>query len=404
MNKVGTMAPGLLSGIRVLEVSTVISGPYAGMILSDLGAEVTKIESPDGDPFRVWGRSPGTRSAFFESLNRGKQSVSLDLKSAEGRTVFRKMCSVCDVVLENFRPGALESLGLGYEALREENERLVYCSISGFGAEGPDAAKPAYDAVVQAKSGFWSQLVDRASPEAIGPPIVDQVTGLFAAVAIASALAGREASGRGERLNISMLEAALAFQPLAIADYLDNHYVSDAYSRAYSSQSYGFTTSDGKAVAVHMSSREKFWKGLQTALKREDLSSDPRFVTVSDRVEHYRELQAILTAEVGRYSRDEVLAALEANDVPCSPINDVGEALSEAQVSALGALRPFGDGASRSYVVAPGTAKEPRARGLAPACGADGTRWMDRLGYSAEDVEGLRKSGALGPARRSEET
>lgn len=390
----------MLSGVRVLEAATVISGPYAGMVLSDLGAEVTKIEPPRGDPFRVWGRSPGDRSAFFDALNRGKRSICLDLKSAGGKTVFLDMCAASDVLLENFRPGALDRLGLGYEALREVNPRLIYCSISGFGLRGPDAAKPAYDAVVQAKSGFWSQLTDKSDPEAIGPPMIDQVTGLFAATAIASALAGRQATGRGQRLSVSMLESALAFQPLAIADYLENQYVSDARSRAYSSQSYGFRTADGGAVAIHMSSREKFWKGLLTALNREDLASDPRFGTVSDRVEHYRELRDTLAAEFARHPARDVLTALEANDVPCSPINDVGEALAEEQVTAIGSLRPFGAaGAARDYVVAPGTPPAPGARGAAPACGADGASWLDRLGYPAEDIEKLRRDGAFGPPR-----
>lgn len=399
MGQVGDTKTSLLSGVRVLEAATVISGPYAGMVLSDYGAEVTKIEPPQGDPFRVWGRSPGVRSAFFESLNRGKRSVCLDLKSPGGRKVFLDMCAASDVLLENFRPGALDRLGLGYEALRDINEGLIYCSISGFGDRGPDAAKPAYDAVVQAKSGFWSQLTDKGDPEAIGPPMIDQVTGLFAVAAVASALAGRQATGRGQRLSISMLESALAFQPLAIADYLENQYLPNAYSRAYSSQSYGFRTADGGAVAIHMSSREKFWKGLLTALNREDLASDPRFVTVSDRVEHYQELRAILAVEFDRHSARDLLAALEANDVPCSPINDVGEALSEEQARAVGALRPFEEeGASREYVVAPGTPSRSGARGLAPTCGADSASWLDRIGYSAEDIEKLRRSRAFGPA------
>jgi len=385
---------GLLTGVQVLEVATVISGPYAGMVLSDYGAEVTKIEPPGGDPFRYWGGTAQVRSSHFEALNRGKKSIALDLKSDDGRRVFLDMCADADVVLENFRPGALDRLGLGYEVLRLRNPRLVYCGVSGMGLFGPDVRKPAYDAVVQAKSGFWSQLTSLDDPEAIGPPIIDQVTGLFAAYAVASALVNRNVTGTGSRVSVSMLEAALAFQPLAVAEYLDNGTKPDAYSRAHYSQSYGFVTSDGKPVAVHMSSRSKFWLGLTKALGREDLATDPRFSTPEGRIKNYDLLRVTLAEEFGRRSRAAVLESLYEHDVPCSPINDIAEALSDPQVGALGIVREFdaaSDEGTARYVVAPGTADEGERRAVAPDYNADAAAILSRLGYPEPEIARLLK-------------
>jgi len=382
---------GLLTGIRVLEVATVISGPYAGMVLSDYGAEVTKVEPPGGDPFRYWGGASQDRSTFFDSLNRGKKSVALNLKSDDGRRVFLDMCADADVVLENFRPGTMDRLGLGYEVLRERNPDLVYCGVSGMGLYGPDVQKPAYDAVVQAKSGFWSQLVSLDQPEAIGPPIIDQVTGIFAAYAVTSALVNRNVTGTGSRVSVSMLESALAFQPLAIADYLDNGTKADARARAHYSQSYGFVTKDGKPVAIHMSSRPKFWLGMTKALGREDLASDPRFSTADRRIENYDLVRKTLAEEFGRWSRAAVLERLYQHDVPCSPINDIAEALSDPQAEALSLVREF-DAASGAvggrYVVAPGTGEEGPRRG-APALNADLVAVLNRLGYPEAEIARL---------------
>jgi formyl-CoA transferase len=382
---------GLLTGIRVLEVATVVSGPYAGMILSDYGADVTKVEPPGGDPFRFWGGVSQGRSTFFDSLNRGKSSVGLDLKSDDGRRVFLDMCADADVVLENFRPGTMDRLGLGYEVLQQCNRGLVYCGISGMGLYGPDVRKPAYDAVVQAKSGFWSQLVSLDQPEAVGPTVIDQVTGIFAAFAVTSALVERNVTGTGTRVSVSMLESALAFQPLAIADYLDNATTADAWSRAHYSQSYGFVTEDGKPVAIHVSSRQKFWVGLTKALGREDLASDPRFSTAGRRIENYDLVRKILAEEFGRWTRAEVLERLYQHDVPCSPINDIAEALSDPQVEALSVVREF-DATSGAvggrYVVAPGTgAGGPR--GGAPAYNADLAAVLNRLDYPETEIARL---------------
>ncbi|HEX4393287.1 MAG TPA: CoA transferase [Mycobacterium sp.] len=382
---------GFLTGIRVLEVATVVSGPYAGMILSDYGADVTKIEPPGGDPFRYWGGTSRGRSTFFDSLNRGKNSVGLDLKSDDGQRVFLDMCADADVVLENFRPGTLDRLGLGYEVLRQRNPELVYCAISGMGLHGPDVRKPAYDAVVQAKSGFWSQLVSLDQPEAVGPTIIDQVTGIFAAYAVTSALVNRNVTGSGSRVSVSMLESALAFQPLAIADFLDNGTTADAWSRAHYSQSYGFLTQDGKPVAIHVSSRQKFWLGLTKALGREDLASDPRFSTAGRRIENYDLVHKTLAEEFGRWPRAEVLERLYQHDVPCSPINDIAEALSDPQAEALGVVREFDatpGAAGGRYVVTPGTGEEG-PRGGAPAYNGDLAAVLNQLDYPEAEIARL---------------
>jgi crotonobetainyl-CoA:carnitine CoA-transferase CaiB-like acyl-CoA transferase len=219
----------VLKGVRVVELSTVITAPLTGMMLVDLGADVIKIEPPQGDPFRSF--RGGQYSPNFVAYNRGKRSVRLDLRGEPGRAILLKLIARADILLENFRPGVLEKLGLGPDILMGANPRLIHCSITGFGTSGPYRARPAYDNVAVALSGIASLLLDPEHPQSSGPTIPDNATGMFACYGILGALFERERSGRGHRVEVNMLEAGIAFIPDPFANYTRAAIVSDRLTR-----------------------------------------------------------------------------------------------------------------------------------------------------------------------------
>jgi len=333
-----------LSGIRVLEVASVITGPMAGQILADLGADVVKVESPpDGDAFRKWeGKGGGVRPPFA-AFNRGKRSIALDLRDESDRRRYVRLLEGADVVIENFRHGAMDRLGFSWDEVRRINPRVVYCYISGFGTFGPDRDRPAYDAVAQAASGLWSQFVDATDPEPVGPPAADQLTAMNTATAALAGLQRRHATGEGCRLEIDMLSSCISFQALSVASLRREGVVPHKKTRAYDSQAYAFVAGDGKPFCIHLSSVPKFWAGLCAAVERTELERDERFADKRARVEHYEALHAELAAVFAERPRDEWIAQLRRHDVPCAPIADLAEALSGAQVQAGGIVTESGD-------------------------------------------------------------
>ena len=391
---------GPLEGITVVEMANVISGPYAGMLLADLGAEVIKIELPDGgDPFRQWSERQGTVLPQFAAYNRGKKSVTLNVKLESGREIYRRLAASADVVLENFRPGTLERLGIGYETLRNDNPGLVYCAISGLGSSGPARDRPTYDAIAQAMSGLMSQFTDLGDPRAVGPAMSDQLTGVYAAYAILGGLVGRAArQGRGQKIDISMLSASLAFMAMPIADFLLAGELGGPYTRAHRSQSYAFVASDGLPFAVHLSSPVKFWRGLTEVVEQPELMEDPRFKAKAGRVENYDALHVILADVFRTRPRAEWLARLEAADVPAGAIYTVAEALADPQVRHLGMVQTFGQGPRAMKLVGFAAAYEqtPCQPGLAPPeIGEHNAEVLGRLDYGEEDLARLRTEGAI---------
>jgi crotonobetainyl-CoA:carnitine CoA-transferase CaiB-like acyl-CoA transferase len=328
------MNAGALDGIRVLEFASYVSGPFAGMLLSDLGAEVVKIESPEGgDPFRNWGKQD--YNGTFGSMNRNKKSVTLDLKSEEGRASARRLASEADVIIENFRSGVMERLGLGYETLAAANPRLVYCSITGFGSDGPYRSRPGYDTVGQAVSGLLAVLTDRKAPQPMGVSLSDHLAGTFAAYGVLAALMARTTTGRGQKVETSLLQATLAFLGENAATYFEDGRVPSRATRCQRAQVFAFTAGDGLPFVVHLSSPEKFWRGLLTVTDREALATDERFRTRDMRVKNYDALCAELTAAFQARPRAEWLALLGAQDVPSGPINSIDEVFADPQVVAL---------------------------------------------------------------------
>ena len=322
---------GSLSGIRVVELSTMITAPLAGMMLADMGADVVKVENPEGgDPYRSF--RGGQYSPHFCAYNRNKRSVALDLRGADGRSALEALLRRGDVLLENFRPGVLARLGFDGTRLIEINPRLVHCSITGFGPDGPYAERPAYDAVAQALSGLSSLLVDPDTPRIAGPTIADNAAGQYAAFGIVAALMERERTGRARRVEVNMLDSALAFTPDPFGYLTQMGVVSDPYLRARTSQSYVFVCADKAMVAVHLSSREKFWTGFLDAVGRPDLAGDTRFSTRSDRIDNYEALRAELAPVFAAQPRDHWLARFERQDVPYAPVHDVAQVLTDPQV------------------------------------------------------------------------
>ena len=327
-----------LEGITVLEFASYVSGPYAGMMLSDLGAEVIKVEGPDGgDPFRGWGAAD--YSATFGSVNRNKKSVVLDLKSDDGLSAARALAEGADVLIENYRAGTMDRLGLSYDALRQINPRLIYASVTGFGPTGPYASRAGYDTVGQAMSGLLSVLTNLEDPEPMGISLSDHLTGMMAAYGILGALMARERTGKGQRVETSLLAATVAFLGENAARYFETGKTPSRETRARSAQVYAFLDSEGKGFVVHLSSPTKFWRGLTNVAGHPEWQEDARFKTKRDRQENYRVLHGLLAAIFRGETRDVWLGKLEEHDVPSAPIYTLGEVFTDPQVEHLGLIR-----------------------------------------------------------------
>ena len=325
----------ILKGVRVVELGTYITGPACGMHLADLGADVIKVERPGtGDPFRAF--KGGLYSPHYQTYNRNKRSIALDTKRADDLAVFHDLVASADIFIQNFRPGVAERLSAGEAELRAINPRLVYCAISGLGATGPARDRPVFDSVAQAASGYLRLLTPPENPRVIGPAIADAVTGQYAAMACLAALFERERGGQGRRIDISMLEAMCHFNLDSFTHYYSVGEVMGPLSRPTVSQSYTFQCGDGKWIAFHLSSPEKFWDGLLAATGQEQLKDDSRFAERLQRIRHQDDLIAIFTPVFASKTRDEWCAALNANEVPHSPAYEAGEALEDPQAQHLG--------------------------------------------------------------------
>ena len=269
---------GALEGIKVLDLTSYIAGPFATMLLGDLGAEIIKIEQPGtGDMFRRWDKEPKLYSPLFRSFNRNKKSTTLNLASAEGKKIFAALVETADVIVENFRPGVVDRLGINYETVSKINPRIVYCSISAFGQEGPYKDKPGYDTIGQALSGLLSLQTDVQKPHGPGAPFSDHLGGLYGCYGIMAALMARQRTGKGQKVETSLVEATMSFIGYAITQFLDTGQVPNMVSRLHQAQVYAFVAQDGLPFVVHLSHPKKFWEGLTQTVGRLDLRDDLRF-------------------------------------------------------------------------------------------------------------------------------
>ncbi len=334
----------VLRGVKIVEQGTFITGPCAGMMLADLGADVIKIESPGGDPYRSY--QGGLYSPHFQAYNRNKRSVVCDLKQNGDRELFERLIVDADVYIQNFRPGTAEKLGAGPARLRELNPRLVYCSISGFGGDGPYVERPSYDSVAQALSGFLSVVVDADRPRFLGPALADAITGIYAAFGVLGALLERAATGRGKLVEVSMLEAMAHFAVEPFAAFFALGTVPKSSDRPRLAQAYILRTADHKLIAIHLSSLEKFWLGLVKALDAEEFTRDARFNERLSRIANYEVLGEELDRRFRTATQAEWCERLNANDVPFAPINGIDAVVEDPQVAHLGLIVPV-DGAQQ---------------------------------------------------------
>src|SRR5437764_1202661 len=348
-----------LAGIRVVEQGTFITGPCAGMMLADLGADVIKVESPEGDPYRSY--QGDQYSPHFQAYNRNKRSVALDLKKPEERALFDGLVCEADVFIQNFRPGTATRLGAGSERLSSLNPRLIYASISGFGASGPYAERPSYDSVAQALSGFLSVVVDASRPRFLGPALADAITGLYASQGILAALVQRGRTARGGHVEVSMLEAMAHFAVEPFAAFFALGQTPTSADRPRLAQAYILRTADERLIAIHLSSLEKFWQGLVAALGAPELARDPRFNPRERRVAEYEALRLELDARFVREPLSHWIERLQANDVPYAPVNRIDDVVVDQPIRHLGIVVP---------VEAPHSAKEA----VRPALQCNGRR------------------------------
>ncbi len=385
---------GALAGIRVIELGQYISGPYAAKLLADLGADVIKVESTEGDPMRRWeGRA--TMSPQFAAYNRGKRGVVLDLKSVDGLAALLALVEDADIVLDNFRPGVAARLGFGPDVLHERNPRVITCSITGFGPTGPAAKRPAYDTVISATGGMYSQVVPASTIRPLGPAFSDLLSGMSAVQAVLAALHARDVTGEGEHVEVTMVGALLDFLTESASAFLETGQVSSPDSRPRRAQAYACVGSDGKAFVIHMSVPEKFWTGLLDVLERPDLADDERFSTREARVRNYDELDAVLKQIATTRPRAEWLDRLAAHDIPHGPLNTMGDLFDDPQIVSMGLVEEIeGPDGAALRVPVPSIRFQRSGRPAlryAPALGADTEELTATAAASASEKEGAAR-------------
>jgi CoA:oxalate CoA-transferase len=392
----------LFKGIRVLDLTRVMSGPFCTAMLADLGAEIIKVEMPDfGEEGRFFAPHVNGESTYFALLNRGKRSITVNMKSPQGVALIRDLARRADILVENFRPGVMERLGLGYEKLQADNPRLIYASISGFGQEGPFANWPAFDLVIQAMSGLMSVTGERdGRATAVGESIADIATGMFAAWGIAAALYDRERTGLGRRLEVAMLDSifSMLLTNLSRRLFTDRPVgrVGNRHPETYPVDS--FTTRDGEIVLVGFS--DAIVKRIYEAIGRPELADDPRFKTNGDRNEHEAELRRIIGDWAASLSRQEALAKLQACDVPAAPIWSLDDLLASGHVEARQLLQPGTNGKLGDMRIVPQPVRfsgaDPVAPMRSPTLGEDTDEVLrDELGLDKAAIAELRAAKAI---------
>ena len=399
----GERKVGPLDGLVVLDLTRVLSGPYCTMMLADLGARVIKIEQPGkGDDTRAWGPPfVGEESAYFLSVNRNKESVTLNLKDPRGRALLEQLLGGADVLVENFRPGTLERLGFGYQSISQRQPRLVYCSISGFGQHGPRRDEPGYDAVVQAEGGLMSITGDPDGPPfRLGVAVSDIVTGMFAAQGITAALLARGRTGRGQMVDVAMLDSTVALLTYQAASYFATSTAPVRMGNRHPTIVPYETFGAADAEFVLAVGNDELWKRFCRVAGLDSLATDPRFATNRDRVEHYAVLRPALDARLRTRPRAEWIAALTAAGVPCGSVRDVGQVLQDQQLhdrdmlpaiahATLGSVRVLGTPIKLSET--PGSVR------TAPPVLGEHTELVLRteLGLSDEEITSLRSDQVI---------
>lgn len=328
-----------LDGIRVIDFSRVLAGPLCSALLGDLGAEVIKIESPDGDDYRAIGPFARGESGLFSAMNRNKRSVVIDLKTADGQMLAQSLCAQADVVVENFRPGVADRLGIGYETLSARHPKLVYASVSGFGQTGPESHRPAYDIILQALCGLMDATgAPDGEPTLVGDSVSDVVSGIFASWGVLAALVARDRTGKGTHVDVSMFDATLSLTATLVARYATTGVTQQRVGNRHpSSAPFGaYRASNGHFVVAVLNS--KLFSRLADAIGHPELADDPRFASDASRCAHEAELRARIEQWAAMRSVAEVNATLSDAGVPAAPIQNVQQALDSEHARTRGLL------------------------------------------------------------------
>jgi CoA:oxalate CoA-transferase len=396
-------APGPLSGVTVLDLTWVLSGPYAAMVLTDLGADVIKVERPPyGDVARTTGPHINGESTYFFSINRGKKSTLIDLRKPQGKELFLRLVEKADVVMENFTPGTMDRLGLGYDVLSARNPRIIYSATSGFGQTGPDRDKPALDVVVQGMGGVMSITGEEGGPPVRpGLSLGDIAAGLFTAIGILAALHERERSGRGQMLDISMLDCQVAILENAFARYFATGVPPRAIGTRHplSTPFQAFPTADGYIVIALGFGLENIWGLFCAVIDRPELIDDPRFETPKLRTENHAVLEPMLNEALRKQTTAHWVREFEAIDLPCGPLNSIPEAAAYPQVQAREMLQevesPRGNRLTISNTPLRLSRTPAAIRGGPPSVGQHTREVLaSLLGLSAAQIDAEFASGA----------
>ena len=389
---------GALSGIKIIETASYVTGPFASQLLADMGAEVIKIEEPKrGDPFRGWGER--NYSATFCSLNRNKKSITLDIRTGEGRDAALKLAQRADALIQNFRPGVMEKYGLGYDAVKAVNPKIVYCSISGFGPQGPYRDMPGYDTIGQARSGILSLVTDPGKPQGMGISFSDHLTGMYACYGVLAGLMNRMLTGEGQHVETSLLRASVSFVGENAARYFETGHVPRRKHRTTTAGVFAFEDQDGLPFVLHMSSPDKFWFGLFEVVGKPEWAQDARFNNRKGRVENYDILVELLSPIFRSGGRDAWLGRLIEKDVPAAPINTLDEVFTDPQVKTygfpvevehpkMGKVKLVGNAVDMSRT-------PPAISSPPPVLGEHTDEILDWLGYDAAAVADLRNKAVI---------
>ena len=397
-----TSVSGALAGLTVVDLTRVLGGPYCTQILGDHGAEIIKVEPPQGDEVRDWG--PPFRdgdASYFIGVNRSKRSIGLDLSQPEGRAVLLRLLESADVLIENFKPGTMEKWGLGYgETLEPRFPRLVHCQITGFGATGPLGGSPGYDAVIQAMTGWFSvNGTVESGPTRAGIPLVDIGTGLYAAIAILMALEERHRSGAGQHIDMSLFDAGVSLMQPHISNYLLSGTIPGLTGNAHPNIS-PYDKFQTSTVEIFLAvGNDRAFARMCTELGRPELADAPRFLHNADRVTNRAELTVELEALLAELDGVELCERLLAIGVPAGPVLDVEQLLDHPHTSHRQMKTQVGDYEGSGVPI-----KFSRTRGEVrrgpPAFGAHGREILAEAGYSAEEIEALAEQGVLVEERR----
>ncbi len=392
-----TNGPLSLDGIRVIDLSRVIAGPWCGALLADLGADVIKVEDTGpGDESRTWPPHKDGEAAAYLLFNRNKRGIALDLKTPEAVEVVKRLVKGADVLVENFRTGTMESFGLGYDVLAQINPRLIYCSVSAFGRTGPRKDSPGYEALMQAFSGIMSITGEPGGqPVRAGVSFLDLTTGVLCALGISNAIIQRQRTGLGQRVDGSLLETAVSLLAFHAEGYLLTGAMPRALGSGHPSLSpyRNFKCRDGQWIFI-AAANDRFWQKLVKALGLTELAADPRFEKNQGRVANRTELEGILEKTIGALDREPLLKRLEEADVPATPVNTVDQVMNDPQTAERGIVQRVVHPTLGEIPVV-GTPlhfsrMSPGVRRAAPLRGEHTDAVLTDLGYTAEEIKTLR--------------